>query len=477
MDASADLRPHADHYRHILRFMARARIYLRISDDREGREIGVGRQDVECRKLAKELAAEIVGVYMDNDAGASTLSKAPRPDYDRLLHDAEHDPGSLILSYSNSRLSRRPAQWNDLIDLYDRAEVTVHTRTSGRVNFATADGRAVARTIAAWDAAEAERTGERVKLDVDRRAALGLPHGGNRSFGWTRDHELDPYEHPILVDLVNRALAGESLKSLARDLTEHGVPLATWRPPLAMKPWPYQTVRKMLTNPRLAGYRTRGGEIIGKATWPAAISEATWHQLEALFADQARHSGGKSGRVHLLTGLARCGQCDRPIGIRNTKTKARGPRIRYWCETCGLYRAIEPVDLYVREVTIGLLEHYEAEPAGIDTAQVAVIERLRKRIEDAETEFALDDDADPARYRKTLRLMKGRLKTEQAKLLPPRRNKIVEGMTGADAELAWDACPLDRKRAIIDALVEVRIHRSPAGRRPFDPGTVEITER
>lgn len=457
--------------------MARARKYRRISDDREGREVGVGRQDTECDRLAVLLGAEIVGSYMDNDAGASTLSKSPRPDYDQLLADAEQDPGSIILAYSNSRLTRRPAEWEDLIKLYERAGVTVHTCTSGSVNLATADGRAVARTIAAWDAAEAERTGERVKLDVDRRAAAGLPHGGNRAFGWTKDYQLDPYEHPILVELAARALAGEAIKSLARDLTDRGVPLATWRPPLAMKPWPYQTVRKMLTNPRIAGFRTQGGEIVGKATWPAAVSEDTFRQLEALFSDQARHSGGKSGRVHLLTGLARCGECDRPIGIRNTKTKARGPRIRYWCEPCGLYRAIEPVNLYVREVMIGLLEQYEAQPAGVDAEQVAVVERLRKRIEDAESEFALDDDADPARYRKTLRLMKGRLKTEQAKLLPPRRHKVVEGMTGPDAERAWDGCLLDRRRAIIDALVEVRIHRSPKGRKPFDPDTVEITER
>lgn len=460
-----------------MRPMARARKYKRISDDREGREVGIGRQDAECDKLAALLGAEIVGDYWDNDAGASTLSKSRRPEYERLLHDAERDPGSLIIAYSNSRLTRRPAEWEDLIKLYERAGVTVHTCTSGSVNLATADGRAVARTIAAWDAAEAERTGERVKLDVERRANAGLPHGGTRAFGWTKDHKLHPYEHPILVELAERALAGEAIKSLARDLTERGVPLATWQPGLVMKPWPYQTVRKILTNPRIAGYRTSGGEIIGKATWPAAVSEETWRQLEALFSDQARHSGASSGRVHLLTGLARCGECDQPIGIRNTKTKSRGPRIRYWCEPCGLYRAIEPVNLYTREVMIGLLEHYEAQPAGIDAAQVATVERLRQRIEAAEAEFALDDDADPARYRKTLRLMKGRLKAEQAKLLPPRRTKVVDGMTGPDAGAAWDACSLDRKRAIIDALVEVRIHRAPSGRKPFDPDTVEITER
>lgn len=454
--------------------MARARKYRRISDDREGREIGVGRQDAECDKLAAMLGAEIVGDYVDNDAGASNLSKSPRPDYKRLLEDAEQDPGSLIIAYSNSRLTRRPSEWNDLIELHKRAGVTVHTCTSGSVNLATADGRAVALTIAAWDAAEAERTGERVKLDVDRRASAGLPHGGRRAFGWTRDHKLDAYEYPILKDLARRALAGESIKSLARDLTERNVPLATWQPGLVMKPWPYQTVRKMLTNPRIAGLRTRDGKIVGKATWPAIVSETTWRQLDAMFSDQARHTGGKSGRVHLLTGLARCGECDRRIGIRNTKTKDRGPRIRYWCEPCGLYRAIEPVELYVNAVMVALLERYYETQAGLDPDQVEVVEKLRRRIDDAEREFALDDAADPRAYRRTLGLLQGRLRDEERKLLPPRTHHVVSGITGPEAQAAWDSCPLDRKRAIIDVLVEVRILRSPAGRKPFDPDTVQI---
>lgn len=455
----------------------RARIYKRISDDREGREIGVGRQDTECHRLGEVLNAEIVGVYMDNDAGASTLSKAPRPDYVRLLEDAEADPGSLILSYSNSRLTRRPSEWEDLIQLHDRAKVTVHTVASGSANLATADGRAVARTIAAWDAAEAERTGERVKLDVDRRASAGLPHGGNRAFGWTKDHQLDPYEHSILQELAVRALAGEALKSLARDLTNRGVPPATWRAPLVMKPWPYQTVRKMLTNPRIAGLRTREGDVIGKATWPAAVSEDTWQRLKALFGDPARRTGGSSGRVHLLTGLARCNECDHRIGIRNTKTKDRGPRIRYWCESCGIYRAIEPVNVYVRGVMIGILEHYDETPPDVDPEQVATVNKLRERLEAEKVKFANDDDADSAHFRATLRLIEGRLRAEEAKLVPPRRIQVVRGVAGPDAEQAWDSLSLDRKRAIIDALVEIRLRRSPVGRKPFDPETVQIVPK
>jgi hypothetical protein len=50
-------------------------------------------------------------------------------------------------------------------------------------------------------------------------------------------------------------------------------------------------------------------------------------------------------------------------------------------------------------------------------------------------------------------------------------------MTGPGAEKRWDALELDQKRAMISEVLEVRLVRSPPGRRPFDPETVEVTPR
>lgn len=451
--------------------MLRARIYKRISSDREGQEVGVGRQDETCRELAARLGADIVGDYTDNDAGASTLSKAPRPDYERLLADAEADPGSLILAYSNSRLTRRPAEWEDLIRLHERSKVTVHTWASGTVDLSKADGRAVARTIAAWDAAEAERTGERVKEDVKRRAKNGLFHGGGRSFGWTTDHELHPVESEILADWVDRVIKGEALSLLAREAKQHGIPTARGGQ------WRASIIRQMMLNPRIAGLREYGGGHV-KAVWPPIVSEEKWRQVKGVLTDPSRHSGGSTARVHILTGLALCDDDDRPVGSKLTISSKTGRRVQYVCKVCGMSRRTDAVDLYVEETVIGLLERYENEPPGADAEQLAVVKRLTDHIEKVRQDFAnADTDDDPADLRATLRLLRGRLRAEEAKLLPKRQVQVVKGVTGPAARKAWGSLSLPRKRAIIDALVEVRIRRSPAGRRPFDPSTVEITER
>jgi len=43
----------------------RAAIYCRISDDREGRGLGVARQEDDCRKLAERLGWEVAKLYRD----------------------------------------------------------------------------------------------------------------------------------------------------------------------------------------------------------------------------------------------------------------------------------------------------------------------------------------------------------------------------------------------------------------------------
>src|SRR4051794_33142289 len=97
----------------------RAAIYCRISSDREGLETGVGRQEIDCRALADRLGAEVVAVFVENDMSASTRSRKPRPRFAELLAGARSGEWNLILAYSNSRLTRRPREFEDLIDLHE----------------------------------------------------------------------------------------------------------------------------------------------------------------------------------------------------------------------------------------------------------------------------------------------------------------------------------------------------------------------
>ena len=141
----------------------RAAIYARLSRDREGTERGVERQEADSRLLAERLGYEVVAVYVDNDVSASTKSRKPRPQYAEMLTRARAGEFGAILAYSNSRLTRRPREFEDLIDLAERHGVRIVTVVSGEDNLATADGRMIARLKASIDVGEAERTAERAQ--------------------------------------------------------------------------------------------------------------------------------------------------------------------------------------------------------------------------------------------------------------------------------------------------------------------------
>src|ERR1700733_2968074 len=95
----------------------RAAIYCRISSDRDGEALGVERQQEDCRELAERLGSEGAqgDVFVDNDISASTLSNKPRPEYEAMLRAVRAGQLDAILAYSNSRLTRRPAEWITLI--------------------------------------------------------------------------------------------------------------------------------------------------------------------------------------------------------------------------------------------------------------------------------------------------------------------------------------------------------------------------
>src|SRR5213078_4676766 len=97
--------------------MGHAAIYCRISADREGRELGVERQEADCRALAERLGLHVVDVYIDNDLSASTRSRKDRPRYRQMLADARAGKVTTVIAYTSGRLTRRPREHEDLIDL------------------------------------------------------------------------------------------------------------------------------------------------------------------------------------------------------------------------------------------------------------------------------------------------------------------------------------------------------------------------
>jgi len=289
-----------------------AAIYCRISRDAEGEGLGVARQEEACRELADRLGLPVNAVYTDNDIGASERSnpRKKRSEWANLVQAVEARQHTHIISYSNSRLTRRMRELEDLIKLHERTDVTILTVVSGKDDLSTADGRMVARIKASVDAAEAERISERTKAAHRQKALRGLPKiAGNRPFGYTRDGSaLEPEEARAIREAVDLVLAGGSITQVRRQWEKAGLK------PTGGGEWKHGTLKRSILGWRVAGVRTYHGEpvlnsdgtyVMGE--WPPIITlEERAKGLEVI-ASRVRERK-RQGRW-LLSGLLRCGKC------------------------------------------------------------------------------------------------------------------------------------------------------------------------
>lgn len=308
---------------------ATAAIYTRISRDVEGNKVGVQRQEKDCRALAKTLGLGVAKVYTDNDIGASNRTGAkPRPAYAQMLEDARTGLIDTIIAYSNSRLTRRPLEWVELISLAELGKLKIKTVVSGSHDLTTADGRAVALTVAAWDAAEAERISERQKAAFQHRALQGKPKlQRQRPFGWEADGiTIRESEAALIREAVQELIQGATTSHIARKWENRGVRTAA-----GGSHWEQSVIRRVLVGWRTAGVRTykreplydeHGDPVMG--TWEPIISLE--ERSQALIALQEHARVKKRQGKWLLSGLLRCGSCAKalygqlPSGARTRAT-------------------------------------------------------------------------------------------------------------------------------------------------------------
>lgn len=456
--------------------------YVRISDDGEGKGLGVKRQEQDLRALAQRLGKRVIRMYVDNDVSAFTGKR--RADYQEMLVGirAGERGHQCILAWHTDRIHRTTRELDDYIDACEIHNAITHTHQAGLIDLSTPGGRAMARTMATFAQYESDIKRERLRLWSKQHAESGKNPGGLRPYGWRADDrtKLDPAEHEVIKEIADRLLAGESLRSIVADLNERRIPTATWHPPLAWKQWSSTVVRSMMLRPRLAGWRTYDGEITAKGEWEPALDDSVWRQVEAVLRDPERRSGGMGARVNLLTGLARCGICDQPVTIQygGPKRPAKS-RNAYGCRTCGTWRAQPAVDAYVEGAVVAYLENMSMEPdPAVDPEVEERCKALRERIQEELDLYADEDDAlTRAEHRRVVARLKKRLADEQAKLLPPRRSRLVRDLAGASAASRWPDQPLDRKRSVIAELLEIRIHRAGPGARVFRPETVELIRK
>lgn len=445
----------------------RAGVYVRISHDFTRQGLGVARQEEDCRELAERLGWQVVDVYVDNDISA-TSGKA-RPAYRKMLADITAKRLDAVLAWAPDRMYRRIADLEELITIIEANDIEMRTVRAGTLDLTTAYGRMIARVLGAVTAGEGEIKAERWKRSWRQGRERGVvARTGSRLFGYTRDGEIIPAEATIARRMADDVAAGVPILRVARWLEDEGIQTSRGNP------WRTNSIKRYLTNPRIAGWSTLGGEILAEGKWEPIIDRDTWETIRAMLTGRTR---SYVPRKSLLNGLIFC-TCDHRLitGKQRGKRTYRCPN-RPGMRGCGHVSGYaEPIEELVQAYAAARLADpaVQAEVARMRTHPARLhqeVTALELRL--TELEQQLDQPGVPVT---TILRALDRAKQRRDELLS--QLAVTPDVTIPAQGSAWPA-DLARRRALIDLAVK-RVVLHPAtkpARHGFDPERVDIQPR
>jgi DNA invertase Pin-like site-specific DNA recombinase len=437
----------------------RAVIYTRISHDAEGSELGVIRQLDDCTAYAERHGWTIVHEYRDNDAGASTRSRKPRPAYAAMMAAVAAGEADVIIAYSASRITRRVADWQSIIDMIESGRkagrtIRVETIVSGKIDVNSADGRMMLGIMAQIDQGEAERTAERVTRKHRERQDAGRHNWTRRPFGFNADGTPCEAE-AAAIEAAARMVIEEraTLYSIAKAWNGADVLTATGAR------WTIQSVGDLLRSPRLAALLNDGRP----GTWSAILTPDRWRAMCAVLDERGRAVAVRNGvgrlAMNLMSGIAECyaDGCTGRIAVSRA-----GGRRKYQCSAGHVQAPADTVDAHVarwiasgrRTGKLGKAGTYAA-LRGAETVETApmIAERDRLSAQIAETTDAIRAgqavailapilaDLDRQRTAIVAKLAAAEAAAERARSLPA---LVAE----------WESLTVDGRREILRDLAE-----------------------
>lgn len=273
-------------------------IYTRLSTD--DIRSATDRQEAACRAYSEARGWEVADVLCDTDSSA--YSGSPRPGFETLVADAEARSADGILVWKLDRLVRRPLDFERLWTVAERRSVFVASVTEP-VDSSSPIGLALLRILVALAGMESATTGLRVQASKRQEAENGKPPPV-KAYGHTREWDaVVPEEAAVIRECAERALAGERLQVIGRDLHRRGIAAP------GGGAWTGATMGRILRNPRLVGDRAYRGQVVAKDCWPAIFDRDYFAKIQLVINHPGRMGAPARHHKRLATDWIKCGLC------------------------------------------------------------------------------------------------------------------------------------------------------------------------
>lgn len=343
----------------------RVALYARVSTERQEERGTVASQLELLRSAAREEDHQVVEEFVDEGYSGARLD---RPALDRLRDTAESGAIDVVLCLSADRLARSYAYQVLILEELERFEVKVSFLEGPGP---TDDPQArllvqVQGVIAEYERAKIAERYRRGKLYRARQGEVffwKVPYGFRRVVEPGKPARMDVYEPEAeVVRGVFRAYVeeGRSIRQIALDLLERGVPSPTGKPT-----WGTSTLHRLLRNEAYVGtvYYNRREHIEAaeprrgkrnrktrhrdrpKEEWipisvPPIVEREVFERAQRVSRDNSRFSPrGAKPDAWLLRGLIQCGHCS--VGCSCHKMRGRNGSTHryYYCRNHDVLRA------------------------------------------------------------------------------------------------------------------------------------------
>ena len=299
-------------------------IYARYSSSLQN-DASIEQQYAECEEYAATHNLVIVAKYEDR---AISGKRDNRPGLQKMLRAAERGEFQVLLAYKTNRISRNMMNALKYEDRLEKAGVrVVYCKEEFGDN---ATGRFMLRTMMNMNQFYSENMAEDIKRGLRDNAKKCLVIS-NAPYGYRKGEDgrfaLDEKAAPVVAEIFNRFLAGETFASIARDLNRRCIPTKTG------KQWSKSSFESIMHNERYTGtyiyedIRIEGG-------MPTIIDRSVFEMAQRNFEDfRALHARQHEDNNFILTGKLFCGYCCAPM-VGYSGTSRNGSKYYYYvCQT------------------------------------------------------------------------------------------------------------------------------------------------
>ena len=300
-------------------------IYARYSSANQ-RDCSIEQQVAKCRELAARLGVTVTEVYADHAISGKTDN---RPNFQRMMKDADKGLFDLVLAWKSNRMGRNMLQaMTNEERLNDNGIRTVYAEEDFDD---TAAGRFALRNMMNVNQFYSENMAEDITRGLMDNAAKCLSNGSlplGYKPGPDRKIVLDEAEAAIVQEIFTRVSCYEPFIDIANDLNRRGVKTKKGAE------WGRSSFHTICRNERYRGiYIYRDVRVEGGV--PRIISDELFYKVQEVLKMKKNPQGRRkrSGyEQYLLTGKLYCGHCGSPMtGIAGT-SKTGAMHYYYTCQ-------------------------------------------------------------------------------------------------------------------------------------------------